>query len=164
MIWRSAGMWEGIIGSVLLRPSHRAHRRGQRAEPRRHMRGAVQTVSGICRPAVCSAPGRGVRRAFEVERAAARTFLMIMTRKGSLMPKVLFASAGHETKVRRDVGRHDLEHAGLDVIVGDALDVAVLDDLLPDLERLPSLRSERQVMYASESSRLQAGAEAVLSS
>ena len=25
--------------------------------------------------------------------------MMIMTRKGSLMPKVLFASAGHETKV-----------------------------------------------------------------
>ena len=30
---------------------------------------------------------------------AARTFLMIMTRKGSLMPSVFPASAGQETKV-----------------------------------------------------------------
>ena len=37
-----------------------------------------------------------------------------------------------------DVGAHDLEDGGLDVGIGDALDVSVADALVPDLEGLRS--------------------------
>ena len=37
---------------------------------------------------------------------------------------------------RRDVGRHDLKHRRLNIVVGDPLAVAVVDLLLPDLQRL----------------------------
>ena len=39
-------------------------------------------------------------------------------------------------KGRRDVGRHDLKHGRLNVVVGDALDVAIAHLLLPNLQRL----------------------------
>ena len=38
--------------------------------------------------------------------------------------------------VRRNIGAHDLEHAGLDVLVRDALNVPIAHLLVPDLKRL----------------------------
>ena len=42
--------------------------------------------------------------------------------------------------VRAHVGAHDLQHARLDVLVGDALDVAIAHLLVPDLQRLAADR------------------------
>lgn len=41
-----------------------------------------------------------------------------------------------------DVGAHDFEDGGLDVLVGDALDVAIADLLVPDLEGLGAVGGE----------------------
>ena len=58
---------------------------------------AKRLVRAAARCALDSARGAGALARWGA--GAARTFLMIMTRNGSLMPRVFVGSAGHETKV-----------------------------------------------------------------
>ena len=155
MIWRSAvvggNYWESAATAAQSAAAASAPSR------RRHMQGAVQTVSWhLPTGCVCSAPGRGVRRARSKLSGRSAHVLDDHDEEGQLDAQGFVRVRRARDKGRRDVGRHDLEHAGLDVIVGDALDVAVLDDLLPDLERLRACEASGGEA-ASESSRLQAG-------
>jgi len=56
--------------------------------------------------------------------------------EGKLDGKGLLGVTGARDVVGRDVGAHDLEDGGLDVCIGQSLDVAVPDGLVPNLEGL----------------------------
>jgi hypothetical protein len=56
--------------------------------------------------------------------------------EGQLNAESPVRKVGARDERRRDVGRHDLKHRRLNVVIGDPLAVAVVDLLLPDLQRL----------------------------
>ena len=43
------------------------------------------------------------------------------------------------------VGAHDLQHAAVDVLIGDAFDVAISNLLVPDLQWLGAVRAVRMM-------------------
>ena len=48
----------------------------------------------------------------------------------------LLSLDGASDEVGRDIGAHDLQHRGLNVSIGQSLDVTVADLLFPNLQRL----------------------------
>ena len=47
-------------------------------------------------------------------------------------------------EVGRDIGAHDLQHRGLNISIGQSLDVTVADFLFPNLQRLGAVDRQRQ--------------------
>ena len=60
--------------------------------------------------------------------------------EGKLDGKGLLGVNGARDEVGGNVGAHDLQHGGLNIGIGQSLDVAVADVLIPDLQRLGAVQ------------------------
>ena len=56
--------------------------------------------------------------------------------EGQLDSQLLFGVGRTRDEVRRDIGAHNLEHRGLDVLISESFDVSVANLLVPDLKGL----------------------------
>ena len=63
--------------------------------------------------------------------------------------KSLLGLDGASDEVGGNVGAHDLENGGLNISIGQTLDVTVSHVLVPDLERLGSAKKEKDWLVSS---------------